>query len=794
MDRLLQRIRYAISALARAPGFAAGVVLILALGIGATTAVFCAIDSVLLQPLPFPNADRLVRVTQVTKGTTEGNLSPGRLQDWARLGTSFEKLSGYYNEDVSDTTGDLPERVRRASVARDFVELWGISPTVGRGFAEAEYAAGGVVLISDRYWHSHFNGDASVLQRVVRLGDRALQVVGVMPASLTLLDREVDLWVPMTADPQRVPRQAPWYVGVGRLKEGVTPAQAQANLTAVQSQLARQYPQSDQDITPKVELLSEASTADVRTSLWFLFGAVCILLLIACTNIASLFLSRAAQREQEVAVCFALGASRITVAVQLLIEAILLSLIGGTLGVLVAAGIAKGFRLVAPGLPHLDQIVISWRVVIFAVLTAAVVAVLCGVFPAIRSARLATAVRSSGRTQVSSRQLLQWTLVGVQVTLSVALLAGAGLLLKSFAQLAQVTPGFDAHNVLTFQVSGGYFELANYDRMVQRINTTLDDLATLPRVQSAATTSLLPGVGVTNQTELRIVESSADRNSQIVAEYRVVAPDYFKTLSIPVLGGELCRRPASAATLRENPEAMVNRSFVQRYLGGRSPIGLHLAQNVPGAPALIVGVVADARETGIDRDPVPVAYGCFSAPNPTPWFVVRTSADPHALISAVRQKVKEREPLRSVYEVASLDERIDAAFAQNRLRTLLLVSFAVAATVLACLGVYGTLSYSIALRQREVGLLLALGAYRHQVITKFLRESLLAVGIACIAGLALTLGFSRLLSGMLFGVQPADPATLSIVVLVIIVVAISAAMVPAIRAAALDPMRTLREE
>jgi len=793
MDRLTQHIRHAFAALVRAPAYSVTVIVILALGIGATTAVFCAIDAVLLQPLPFPAADRLVRVSQTEKNIPNSNISPARLQDWSRLSTAFDALSGYYSEDISDTTGDFPERVRRATVAPQFMAVWGVSPALGRGFSQADYGAGNVLLISDRYWHSRFSADPNVLHRAVKISGHTWPIIGVMPAAFAAVDHDVDFWVPMGLDPARIPRQAPYYTGVGRLKGGVSVEAAQTNLGLVQSQLARQFAATDSRIAPDVTLLQEASTADMRVSLLFLFGAVWVLLLIACTNIASLLLSHAAQREQEIAVYFSLGASRLTVIGQLLTETALLALAGALLGVLVAATATALLRELMPSVPHIEELVISWRVVSFAVLTAAGVTVICGLIPAVRSIRTYQALRTGARTQVSSRHILQWGLAGAQVALSVALLSGAGLLLRSLDHLSRVDTGFDARGVVTFHVSGGYSETLDMNRMLQRIQTTIGDLAALPGIEAASTAARLPGVGTDTQTEYQLVESSGDRDSRFVVQQAIVSPGYFSTLKIPILSGETCRAPAALGTA-VSFDAMVNREFVERFMGGRSPIGLHLKDPALSAISHVVGVVANAREIGVDRAPEPTIYTCDPAPNPFLFFLVRTRGDPRAVIGLLRARLKEREPLRAVYEIGTLQDRIDAAYAQNRIRTLLLLLFAVAALLLTCLGIYGTLSYSVALRQREVGLLLALGAYRRQIIVRFLLEALVVVGIACVAGVALTLGSSRLLSGMLFGVAPTDLTTLSSVVVLVVVVAVTAALVPATRAAMLDPMLTLREE
>jgi putative ABC transport system permease protein len=400
-------------------------------------------------------------------------------------------------------------------------------------------------------------------------------------------------------------------------------------------------------------------------------------------------------------------------------------------------------------------------------------------------------LNEAGRTQVSGRHALQWLFVGAQVALSVVLLAAAGLLARSVHELSRVDFGFDPSRVLTFRVSGSFAETGDYARLVTRIDTTIDQLAALPGVEAAATAIFLPGVPAEFEQAFALAEARNDDQRRLVAENRVVSAEYFATMKIPLVEGEMCRRQPFGAPM----PLMVNRAFRSRYLPERSsPIGLHLVSGTNIANAgTIVGVVADARDHGIDRAPAPIVYSCFSAPLPTPRFLVRTRGEPAALAHTVRMMLKEREPLRSVYDIAPLEDRIGGAFAQNRLRTTVLAFFALTALTLACVGLYGTLSYVVNLRRREVGLRLALGAVGKTLVRQFLMEAWRVVVIAIIAGLVLSFLFTRLLAGMLFGVSPADPIVLATVVAIVLVVATIAALVPAMRAALVEPMQVLRE-
>jgi putative ABC transport system permease protein len=790
LDALLRHVRLAIRTLTRTPGFSATVVVMLALGIGTNSAVFSAVDAVLLRPLPFPEGDRLVQLTELRKAAGDAKIAPVRLEEWNRLNTTFDAIAGYVSSDVVDTTSDLPERIRQAIVTPRFFDVLGIGPERGRGFITAEHLFGTpvVILISDRIWRGR-GADPSALGQVIRSPIGNATIVGIMPPFL-FPDRDVDVWTPMPVNaPYAQSRSGGWFTGIGRLKRGVTLEQAREDLRAVQARLAEQYPGTDRDVTVRIEPLKETVVASARGSLWLVFGAVSLLLLVACTNIAALMLSRGAGRTHEIALRYALGASRASVAAQMLTEAGVLALAGAALGLPLATGASRALHLLAPELPRLNEIAVNQRSFLFTTASAVVVALACGLIPAIRIVRSDGNVSRSGPARVLPRHPLQGLLVGVQVALSVMLLAGAGLLLRSVGALSRVDAGFDSSRVLTFHVTGRFGEEGgNWNRIIQRINGTLDQLVALPGIEAAATTTMPPGVPGQQPEEFVLAEGRADTEPPLVAESRVVSPSYFETMRIPLLAGALCERPEDS---RGTTEVMVNRRFADAYFPGKSVLGLHLDGT---SSKRIVGIVGDARERGIDHDPVPTVYSCFSAPNPVPWFLVRTNGEPLAMVRAVRQRLKELEPLRPVYDVASLEDRIDESYAQNRLRTVLLTLVALAALGLVSAGVYGTLSYAASLRRREMALHLALGASRREVIRRLVRMTVRIVCAGCAFGVAMSLVFARTLSAMLYGVSPYDPATLVSVAALVIAVAAIAALIPAARLAFVQPMRVLREE
>jgi len=795
LESLVRNLRQAVRGLGKTPAFTVTVILTLAIGIGANSAVFSAIDAVLLRPSPFPNGDQLVKLAQKNPKNQDAFVAPPRLEDWNRLNSTFQAITGYYTEDESEISGELPEKLKRSLVAPRFLQVWGIAPELGRDFSPQEEHFGGpsAVLITDRLWRRRFGGNANAIGKFLRINNTSMPIVGVMPASFLFPDRDVDLWSPSPMDsPYSQSRETGWFTTFGRLKPGVSLEQARANLASVQANLGRQFPKTDARIGASVEPLKEATVGGVRQSLWILFGSVSLLLLIACTNIAALLLSRAAERQHEISVRFSLGASRASVAAQLLTEVLVLALAGAALGLAIAGEASRVFRALAKDLPRVEEIRLDWNIVLYSLACAIAATLLCGIFPAIRATRrnLAGSLAQAGRSQVSRRNPIQFTLGGIQVALAVTLLAGAGLLLRSFQQLGRVSPGFDPDNVLTFHMSSSWAETGDQKGARQRLERVLDSLRSMPGVTAAAASMSLPGLPDQYQMELNTVEGRAETEPKMLAQSRAVTPGYFATMRIPLMAGDTCRDNLNTSGV------MVNRSFVNAYLAGRAAIGLHLMQ--PGSvflqPSEIRGIVGDARESGMDREPPPTVYWCYSALQPGTYFLVRTHGDPASMAETIRRKVHEIEPRRSVFDLTPLVDHISDSYAENRLRTILLAFFAITAVSLACVGLYGTLSYLVSVRQREVGLRLALGALRTQIVRQFLTQGLSVALLGCVAGLALTAVFGRLLSGMLYGVSAWDAATLGGVVGIVLAVSVLASLLPAIRAARLEPMQVLREQ
>jgi predicted permease len=795
---LVRNVRYAVRVLARTPAFTATVVATLAIVIGANTAVFALIDAVLLKPLPFPEADRLVLLSEARGGAPISNTAPVRIEDWNEQTTTLEAITGYYTEDVSETSRDLPEKFRLARVAPRFHEVLGIAPALGRSLTPADNQAGAtpVALVSDRYWKEYLGGDPGVLDRQVRLADGVYSIVGVMPASFRFTDRAVDIWVPRVYFPWMLERNLLWYSAYGRLRPGVTVEQARADLATIQARLGEQYPDTDRVVGIHMEPLKDSVIGGVRGSLWVVFGAVSVLVLIASTNVAALLLARAARRNQEIAVRLSLGASRTSVLAQSFTETAVIATAGAGLGLLLAVATSSVLRAWTADVPRADELVLGSAVLPYTVVTVLAVTALCGILPALRAARVSATgglLAAARRTQVSGRHALQWLFVGVQVSLAVVLLAGSGLLMRSLVQLSRVDPGFQADRVLSFRISGSY---QDFEELAPRVGAILDELAGLPGIEAAAMSAPVPGVlddGSGFQfstTEWARLEGRAEQEQRILGDFRVVSPGYFATMRIPLVGGELCTVPVEGTL----PTMMVNAAFAARYSPDATIVGRTLF-GLTGANYRIAGVVGDSREYGLDRRANPTVYPCRTAyVNPATAFLVRTRAEPTSAVAAVRAKLKELEPLRAVYDVAPLADRMGDEFSQDRLRTAALALFATVALSLASLGVYGTLSYVASLRRREVGLRVALGAQQRSIVAQFVAKALGIVVFACVIGIAVTLASARLISGMLFEVSAADPATLAGVIVLVVGVAALAALLPAWRAARVEPMRVLREE
>ena len=793
---MLHECRAALKSIARRRGLALTIILTLALGIGANSAIFSAVDAVLLRPLPYPAPDRLVSVyeSNLAQRQSTSLVAPVRLEEWNRTNRTFDGLAGSYFENMTDTTGALPERVEAMRVSPRFFRVMGVAPMLGRTMDPAEEIFGGpaVAVLSDAFWRTRFNADAAVVGRPLVLGGVTRTIIGVMPASFRYPTATTEVWLPAQAPPVLLQaRQARFYTAVGRLKPGVTFEQAQADLTTLQAQLGDQYPQTDKGWGATLVALKEQQVGGIRRSLWLLLGAVLLVLLAACGNVACLMLADAARREHELAVRFALGASRATVVRQLLVEGLSLALIGAAAGLLIARWGTQLLRTAATQLPRADDIHVDLRLIAFTFALGIATTVLFALAPALQATRrdVSSRLARGGRAEAGGHQRLQRLLVTAQVALAIVLLVGAGLLLRSFSRLQQVSPGFDADNVLTFRMSAQWTE--RLDAVMGRQVRTIDRLMAVPGVETAAFSTVLPAGADFPPQEFRIV--GRDPAERTFAQGRSVSPTYFRTLRIPILQGETCRNDPDKPFSR----ALVTHAFADRFFPQETPIGhAIIPPNVPaGISAEIIGVVGDVRERGVANEPEPLIYWCGLQPYwPDPFFLVRTDPGRHVSMTAIRDALREIEPKRAVYVARTLRDTLARSVSQQRLNMILLVLFAVTALLLAGIGLYGVLSQFVSLRRREIGVRMALGARPAQVLSSVAIQAAMLTGLGIAAGLGGALLLARLMTTLVFGVQPRDPLTFAVVPAALLLVAAAAAIVPARRAVRIDPMRALRED
>jgi putative ABC transport system permease protein len=801
LESVWQDCRYAIRQMLRAPGFTLAVVLTLALGIGANTAIFSVVHATLLRALPYPDAGRIVRIEDLPlKGTSaEGLTGVPRVFDLQARSKSFSAIGLMYLDTQTLTDGNrLPENLDVAAVSAPFWRVLGTQPLLGRVFDEREDHASSapVAVLSFSAWQRLFGGDASVVGRVVTINRQPTTLIGVMPPSFEML-AQTDLWRPAQLDP------AQWsaYSGDGtrwanvfaRIKPGVTDAAAAAELQTVASQLAVEHPQTDSDWQFRLIPLREFVSGTLKPALLILFAASAVLLLIACLNVGNLMLSRAVGRQHEVALRQALGASRARVVRQLLTEATMLAVLGGSLGCAAAFALIRFAGAVLPGaLRAQGGVAMDWTVAGFALAVSLITGALVSVAPAwsARRAGLNDSLKSAGaRLTGSFGDRTRSYFTALQVGLSLVLLVSACLLAESLWKLTRTPLGFVPDHVLTFALKLPWnSEPAAVTRFYDEVQRRIE---TLPGV-TAAGTGILP----TSAINLRVSydvdwKPRTEHKDAISAQSIVVSGDYLRAMGVPLLAG----RPVKPNELA----VMVNREFVRQYLPNRNPLGRHILFAGPqgGVEAReIVGVTGDTRGIGgsLARPVQPELFVEALGYQVGRTFVVRSSLPAERLIRAIREQVRQVDPQQSIGEPRTLDAMVQKSVAQPRLNMTLLVAFAAIALALACVGIYGVVAYSVAQRRQEIGVRMALGASRAQIAALFLKRTLTSalIGLAC-GGVA-TLLLTRLLRSQLYGVQPNDPTTFVIATLLLLAPVFAASLRPALKAASVDPMEALRTE
>ncbi|MFP5265264.1 MAG: ABC transporter permease [Blastocatellia bacterium] len=801
MENFIQDLRYGVRVLLKSPGFTAVAVIALALGIGANTAVFSVVNAVLLKPLPYKDSDRLVLMTgaSLETGQLRGSVSPPDFLDYREQNTTLERLAAVAGASFSLTGGAEPERVQSARVSEGFFEALGVDPAYGRTFTSEEEQAGRdqVVILGNGLWRRRFGADPNVLGQAITLNDKSYLVVGVMPEGFQY-PRDAELWVPFAfKTPQTSVRRFHYLRPVGRLKQGVSLQQAQADLTSIARRLAEQYPDSNRDYGAGIVSMTERVVGDMRQPLWVLSGAVGFVLLIACANVANLLLARASARQKEIAVRSALGASRGRVARQLLTESMLLSAFGGALGLLVAWWGVKGLvALSSDNIPRVKEVGIDGRVLGFTALVSLVTGIAFGLIPAIQASRadLNETLKEGARSAATA--LGQWVrraLVVFEVAIALFVLVGAGLMIKSFMRLSEVDPGFEPGNVLTMQVA---LTQGKYPDAIQRVNffrQLIHRLEALPGVRAAGTISQLPMSGQNNDTRFFIEGKPDDRNNPTYANSRVASPDYFRALGIPLLKG----RYFSEADSETTPKVVIiSESFAREFFPGEDPIGQHIAiDNGDEWKGEIIGVVGNIRHNGLAVEPWREMYvNQYQAPIGETNLVVSAGSDPAALTSAIKGEVQAMDKDVPLYAVRSMERLVSESVAQPRFRTLLLTIFAAVALVLAAVGIYGVMSYYVTQRTREIGIRMALGASSKDVLRLVVGQGMALAVSGVAVGLAGAFLLTRLMASLLYQVSAGDPATFAVISITLTAVALLASYIPARRATKVDPMVALRYE
>jgi putative ABC transport system permease protein len=792
----------ACRSLSRRPAFAAATILILALGIGATTTLFSLIDAVLWKPLPYPNPERLVSIMEANPAKNQNTslVAPARIEDWNRLSQSFQAISGSYSENVTDTSGSEPERLAGRRVAPRYFAVFETPALVGRVFHPDEEKFGGplAAVISYRLWQRRYHGDTRVIgKRLLLLSGKGYTIVGVMPDGFA--PPNIDLWMVAQINAWLMQqRDARFFSGVGRMRPGINPAQGQAELSRVQAELGRQFPATDKGWSALVRDLKDERVGEHRASLSLMFWAVVLLLLIACANAGGLMLGQLHRRERELAIRSSLGATRIQLVGVILREVLVLVTVGAFVGFALSWWGVSAVRAAFLTIPRVDQVRLDWRALLFTVSASVLAATVFGLAPAFETLRteLSGRLYQATRTQARGRRRLQQALVASQFAVTLVLLLGTGLLVRSYSKLNQVEPGFDAKHVITFHVGAEWGE--DWKALGRMQAQLLGELGRLPGVEATGMTNFLPATGATLRYEAVMEGSSGDAETgkTLVGE-RTVGGGYFEALRMPLVQGEGCG--AVPTDTKAPVKAIVNKSFLEKYGKGMPVVGRHISfdRDSPANSPRIVGVVANAKEDGLDAPAYPYVYMCLPGGSwPDPDYVVRTAADPRQILSAIRQVVRSVAPSRAVFGVKTVEEVVASSLDTPRLSAQVLALFAAMALTLAAVGLYSLVMLAVTARTKEIGLRVALGAQPARIVAGVIVEAVrpVLVGLAAGAVLAVLALNTKALQSLLFGVRLTDGVTLVSVVATLGLVALAAAFGPARRAAEIDPIRALREE
>jgi predicted permease len=813
LESIVQDLRYALRLLLRSPGFTIPCVLILAIGIGATTAIFSLVNTVLLRPLAFPESNRLVWVSQQdhsVPGAVPESLSYPDYFDWRARNHTLDGIASYAGSTVTMEVKGESQRLDIQTVSSNLFRLLGATPILGRDFSwEDEKPGNRAVMLSYSFWQSQFGAEPGVVGKPITMNGHSYTVAGVMPNGFEFpIENPAPVLWKSIADEAEGKSPATQQRGfdtlgvIARLRPGVTVDQAKADLSVIASNLAHQYPDNNKQYSSAlVEPELEHMTGDTRPALRVLFGAVSLVLLIVCANVAGLLLARGSRRSAEFALRTAIGASRAAIIRQLLLESVLLSLCGGAAGIALAYGLIKVMLKMMPvEIPRIENASIDGGVLAFVLLVSVVTGLLFGAFPAWRLSRIApaSALREGGRSLAGGKaqHRLHNSLVVTQTAIGMVLLIGAGLLMRSFLRILDVNPGFDPKHTLTSRI-GVPFDETKHDQHYLFYQQLLGRISALPGVQSASAGWPLPMSSSSASVSFNIQGRPVAKGDEPSESLGLAMPGYFETMKIPLIEG---RTFGEQDGLAGPPTIIVNQAFVRKYFPHENPIGQHMQVGVGDdlfehPVREIVGVVGDIKRKGLtaDFDPqyfLPYAQALIT----NPYLVVRTNEDPSAMQAAIGAAVHELDKTVPVYQASTMGEYLYKSAAEPRFQTFLLSCFAVIALALAAIGLYGLLSYMVVQRTLEIGLRMALGAQRRDVLRMIVRRGLTLAVVGVGVGIAASAVLTRLISGMLFEVRPTDPLIFAATAALLLVVSIAASSAPAFRASRLDPMKTLREQ
>jgi putative ABC transport system permease protein len=795
---ILRDSRYALRQLVKTPGFTFVTIVTLALGIGATSAIFSVVNAVLLRPLPFPGSDELVRVYEIVPQYGRFSVAPGTFLDWKQQATVFGQMAAISGGRATFTGTEGPEQVPGASVSAELFELLRVQPMLGRTFTQSEDAPGrnSVVVLSHGTWARRFGADPAVLGRSITVNDQPVTIIGVMPPDFYFPARTTEFWIPIALNPANATRGGHFLAVIARRKAGVTAVQADAEMKTIAARLAQQYEQNANE-SAEIVPLHEQIVGSIRPALLTLFAAVAVVVLIACANVANLLLVRASVREKEIAIRTALGAGRKRLVLQMLAESLVLGVAGGALGLLLAyLAIPAIQTLSAGGIPRVDDVSIDARVLGFAALLSIATGIAFGLAPAWQASRssVGAVLKEGGRSSASSSgRWLRNGLMVVEVALSIVLLVGAALLLRSFSRLTSVDPGFNADRVLSFLVAlprttypEDHHRAAFFDQMIRKLQA-------MPQVRAVGLVQSLPIRGdyvLSFSIQGRSPERPGEEPS---ANYRSASPKYFQAMGIPVLRG----RSFSERDNDTAPKvAVVDQAFVDRHFPDEDPIGkgIDIGNGTDGFYE-IVGVVGDVRHAGLDSDPTPTMYVPFRQDMfGGMWVVASTDGDPADLAPVARQVIRELDARLPAAQMGPLSAVLSESVAQRRFSMLLLGLFALIALFLASVGLYGVVAYTVSQRTQEIGVRMAIGAQAGDVLRMVVGGGMKLAFAGVAIGIAGAMALSRLVASMLYEVTPVDPASYAATTVLLLAVAALACYLPARRAMRVDPLTALRQE